>query len=322
MFGRKSQEGQRPLIDRIKEGGVKTTALIAIGAAGLGLTACGPSETKATGEPTPTISAPVTPGTSETPTATPSASETTAPVQEVDVTKSDYYTKLPAEQQTRFKELYAMSPQELALVGDWDNTNDRELVANVILHGYWDTVVTNTVREAVIAANYPTPVEKNVPFFLSMLESAKIEDVTNPTDHGYEQDAYRQVMMKMNLIGELAKTGDPQKVKDAKMLAAGVFVRTANAASDKISPEFSNILARVDQDAASHTNTFPEMKLKNFMTTVELRHVNYVYGNLSDPDIDGYTQYGLKYQGDGQWMVKSRSNPGDGDYDVTVGQGK
>ena len=68
--------------DRLKEAGVRTTALIAIGAAGLGLTACGPSETKAVESPTPTASAPVTPGASETAPA-PSSSETAGINQEL-----------------------------------------------------------------------------------------------------------------------------------------------------------------------------------------------------------------------------------------------
>ncbi len=78
--------------DRLKEFGVKGTAIVALGATGLGLAGCGPSNAGAEKSPTVATST-ATPGASETPstTTTPSATETSTS-SEVDLSVLDKKT--------------------------------------------------------------------------------------------------------------------------------------------------------------------------------------------------------------------------------------
>ena len=102
MFNREPKNQSPNRLSRRQFGG-----LVLSGIALASLTACGPSETKATESPAPTASAPVTPGVSESPS--PSASETAPVTVEnsniTSITESEQFKALSPEDQALIKRL-------------------------------------------------------------------------------------------------------------------------------------------------------------------------------------------------------------------------
>lgn len=223
--------------DRLKEAGVRTTALIAIGAAGLGLTACGPSETKAVESPTPTASAPVTPGVTET---SPSSSETVSTVENSNITsmsESPEFKALSAEEQALILRLEKVDFSNATEVAEQEINGEQEaFFAKVALDVYGPYVYDSFTRAFTAyyeAKGYDPKPElqklKNALDHQSLGKDMTAEDIVNL--NGY---------LRNSAIWMATKNGDPTIIEEKRQTAINVAMvldRTA-AAPDSYADRF------------------------------------------------------------------------------------
>jgi hypothetical protein len=216
-----SPRGRKPFFskDRLKEAGVRTTALIAIGAAGLGLTACGPSETKAVESPTPTASAPVTPGASET---SPSSSETVSTVENSNITsmsESPEFKALSAEEQALILRLEKVDFSNATELAEQKITGEQQaFFAKVALDVYGPYVYDSFTR--AFTADYETKGYdpkpelqqlKNALDHQSLGKDMTTEDIVNLTSYH-----------RNSSIWMATKNGDPTIVEEKRQTAINV----------------------------------------------------------------------------------------------------
>lgn len=186
--------------------------LVLSGIALASLTACGPSETKATESPAPTASAPVTPGVSESPS--PSASETAPVTVEnsniTSITESEQFKALSAEDQALIQSLekvdFSLEPVKF---------EDQQKFAKLALEVYEPYVhqmVSTDLREAGVSDESITALE-------AALANKDKGVAMSPEEielvYGYSADSVFWMM---------TKNGDPAVLDEKRQTAINVAV--------------------------------------------------------------------------------------------------
>lgn len=242
--------------NRLQEWGLKGAAIIALGAAGLGLVGCGNEKAGASHAPETTASASATPGSSEsspTPSETTSKSpETTKSFEmgETVLANSIVYNELsPADQaeveknsQLSFTQFEKLAPEERAMVAlvlsDAHSSEYLKGVEGVVLPGNYK-MNKDGMREKASLGDMRVPSASYIP----ESEKAKSKDGkvavsqdlyywtlnSTPEDVVASNNGqpYFTVQFERAIAAAMASTGNPQLLEDAKRIVGGSNYRGA-----------------------------------------------------------------------------------------------
>lgn len=232
--------------NKLQEWGLKGAAIIALGAAGLGLVGCGNEKAGASHAPETTASASATPGSSEsspTPSETSSKSpETTKSFEmgETVLANSTVYNELsPTEQtdveknsQLSFMQFEKLSPEERAMVA-------------LVLSDAHSKEYIDGVGDLVLPGNNNQPLKD---IYIPALDkhSNAAQDLYDWTLKSTPEDVkasnngqpYFQVQFERAIAAAMASTGDAQLLEDAKKIMGGSLYHGSEGVANADGPAY------------------------------------------------------------------------------------
>lgn len=218
--------------NKLQEWGLKGAAIIALGAAGLGLVGCGNEKAGASHTPETTASASATPGSNEsspTPSETTSSSPETANQFEMGETKlanSKVYNELSKSDQAEIEKNSQLSLEEFEKLAP----EKRAMVALVLSDAHSAEYIKG-VGTLVMPGNYGQPLnDVNMPA-LNKEHQNVAQDLydwvrkSTPNDLTASNNGqpYFDTALKFGIAGALASSGDPKLLNDAKKIVGGTL---------------------------------------------------------------------------------------------------
>ena len=242
--------------NKLQEWGLKGVAIIALGAAGLGLVGCGNEKAGASHTPETTASASATPGSSESSPA-PSESASNSPettksfeMGETVLTNSLVYNELSKLDQTEveknsqlsFMEFEKLSPEERAMVAlvlsDAHSKDYLDGVKNLVQPGNYGKSMGEILNPAesyipkgVADANGNVNVAQDM-YYWTLTSTP--EDV-KPSNNG---QPYFTVQFERAIAAAMASTGDPKLLEDAKKIMGGSLYHGSEGVANADGPAY------------------------------------------------------------------------------------
>jgi len=288
--------------DKLKEWGVKGTAIVALGAGAMFMAGCGPSNSHADHAPTtpPAATASQTPGSHETsPSQSPSSSETEQS-SEVKLTDSEVFNNMSAADQATVEKDSKLSFDQFEHL----DANERSLTALVLMDAGSKEYIKDA-GELVLPGYFGHPLKDiyapatgqhtNVAekYYQTALTTTNSE-LTKSNDVA----PYYYTQYGVAIAFQYAKTGDPQNLETAKKLVGGLMA-LAGEQADETHGNLSELVSQLEQVSTSKTD--PDTTLHfplasdqgSDLTSVNERVVTFnVYDSATQSRIPGANELG------------------------------
>lgn len=236
-------------IDKMKQRSTELTAMVTLGAVGLGLAGCGPSESNADHAPSsPSVSASATPGSQET--TTPSATETakSPEVKATELTNSDIYNAMTSADQAKVEKDIKLSFEEFEKLP----VAERVMVAQVIVETHKKEYI-EAVGDLKLPQFRGNPLNNvYIPATGKYLNIAQyafdIAAESTPNNLGVGNDAtpYIFVQLGRGIASMMAATGDPELYRQAQLIVGGFTLNTGSQAGHNYG-DLANKLQQLEQ---------------------------------------------------------------------------